>query len=42
MQQPQLNFILFKPLADNQTFAFYGENEKVFASIYGLAAGNIY
>ncbi|MBZ5857581.1 hypothetical protein [Flavihumibacter profundi] len=34
MQQIQLNIIPFKPLVDNQTFAFYDEKQKGFAPIY--------
>lgn len=34
MQQIQLNIIPFKPVVDNQTFAFYGEKLKGFAPIY--------
>ena len=34
MQQIQLNIIPFKPVVDNQTFAFYGEKQKGFAPIY--------
>lgn len=34
MQQIQLNIILFKPVVDNKTFAFYGEKQKGFAPIY--------
>lgn len=34
MQQIQLNIIPFKPVVDNLTFAFYGEKQKGFATIY--------
>jgi hypothetical protein len=34
MQQIQLNIIPFKPVVNNQTFAFYGEKQKGFAPIY--------
>lgn len=34
MQEIQLNIIPFKPVVDNQTFAFYGEKQKGFAPIY--------
>jgi hypothetical protein len=34
MQQIQLNIIPFKPVVDNQTFAFYGKKQKGFAPIY--------
>jgi hypothetical protein len=36
MQQIQLNIIPFKPLVDNQTFAFYGEKLNDFAFSYQL------
>jgi len=34
MQQIQLNSRAFKPVADNLSFAFYGEKQKGFAPIF--------
>jgi len=34
MQQTQLNITPFKPVIDNLSFAFYGEKQNGFASIY--------